>query len=54
MTYTNEFEVLVEDDNGRYFKIIVEATDKQEARKRVRYILDDGSARILRPTDAER
>ena len=52
--YTLPYEVLVEDDNGRYFVIIVVAVDKQDARKRVAYILEPTSARIVRPRDTER
>ncbi len=44
---TTRFWVLVEDDNGRYFHVTVEALDNKDARARVAYILDKDSARIL-------
>lgn len=54
-TYLHErFEVLVEDDNGRYFTITLQAVNATDARERVSYILDNESARIIRPRDTER
>jgi len=47
VSHTHKYEVLVEDDNGRYFTITVEAVDANDARQRVSYILDDNSARIV-------
>ena len=52
--YLRSYEVLVEDDNGRYFTVTVAAQDKPDARKRVAYILAPDSARIIRPRDTER
>lgn len=52
--YTRKYEVLVEDENGRYFTVTVQATDLQDARGRVAYILDPTSAHIIRPRDTER
>lgn len=51
--YMHTYEVLVEDDNGRYFRVLVEAEDRQDARKRVGYILSDNDAHIVRPRDTE-
>jgi nitrate reductase NapAB chaperone NapD len=43
----HRYEVLVEDDNGRYFVVLVEAADTTTARQRVGYILDLENARIV-------
>lgn len=44
---TKTFAALVEDDNGRYFDVTVEAIDTSDARSRISYILNSDTARIL-------
>lgn len=47
MKLTKRFAVLVEDDNGRYFHVEVEAQGSTDARQKVAYILDETGARII-------
>jgi hypothetical protein len=43
----NEYEILVEDDDERRAIVTLRARDLNEARERVRYMLDPTAARII-------
>ena len=44
---TTGWDVTVEDDNGRFVHVFVEALDERGARRHVGYLLDQNSARIV-------
>lgn len=44
---TSLWDVTVEDDNGRFVHVMVEALEETAARRHVAYVLDQNSAHIV-------